>query len=83
MPQPPGEVELEATSILCGVDHEHPARADHQVVEVGPAAGDGKVVPDGPPLPLQRGQQPGGAPLGDGVGQELVGAVVQVGQDGL
>ena len=31
MPQPPGWVESQSTSILLGVDHEDPARADHQV----------------------------------------------------
>ena len=53
MPQPPGRGELHSTSILLGVDHEHPARADHQVVDVGPAVRDGQVVQDCPPLPLQ------------------------------
>jgi hypothetical protein len=44
MPQPPGRFELEASSILLGVDYEHPARTDHQVVKVGPATGDGQVM---------------------------------------
>jgi hypothetical protein len=48
---------------LLGVDDEHAARADHQVVEVGQAAGDGQVVQDGPSLPLQGAEQPSGAPL--------------------
>jgi hypothetical protein len=75
MPQPSGWVELEAAAILLGVDHVYPAGADHQVVEVGPAAGDGQVVQDHPPLPLQPSQETGGAPLphrppppGSGVG---------------
>ena len=59
MPQPPRRVELEAASILLGIDDEHPAGADHQVVEVGPAAGDGQVVQDRPPLPLQPSQAGG------------------------
>jgi hypothetical protein len=63
MPEPPRLVELEATAILLGVDHESPARADHQVIEVGRAAGDGQVVQDRPPLPLQRSQDAGGASL--------------------
>jgi Transposase DDE domain len=36
MPEPPRRVELEAAPVLLGVDHEHPAGADDQVVEVGP-----------------------------------------------
>src|SRR4029453_14614254 len=32
-----------------GVDHEDPALADHQVVKVGPAPGDGQVMEDHPP----------------------------------
>jgi hypothetical protein len=75
MPQPPGQIQLEAAAILLGVDDEHAARADHQVVEVGPAPGDGQVVQDHPALPLQGAEQPSGAPLpcrpappGDGVG---------------
>jgi hypothetical protein len=39
VPELPGRVKLEATAILLGVDHEHPTRADHQVVKVGVAAG--------------------------------------------
>jgi hypothetical protein len=54
MPQPPDRVELEAASILLGVDYEHSAGADGQVVDVGPAAGEGQVVQDRPPVPLQR-----------------------------
>jgi hypothetical protein len=75
MPQLPGRVELEAAPILLGVDHEHPTGPDHQMIEVGPAARDGQVMQDRPPAPLQRVEQPGGAPLpgrtpspGDGVG---------------
>ena len=34
VPEPPGWVEPQATSVLLGVDHEHPTSADHQVVEV-------------------------------------------------
>ena len=41
MPEPPGRIQLEAASVLLGVDHEHPTGADHQVVEVRPAARDG------------------------------------------
>jgi hypothetical protein len=74
MPQPPGQVELEAAAILLGVDHEHPAGADRQMVDVGLAMRDGQVVQDRPPLPLQRVEEPGGAPLprcpaspGDGI----------------
>ena len=59
MPQPPGRVELQAAAILLGVDHEHPTGADHQVVDVGPAARDGQVVQDRPPVPLQRSQAAG------------------------
>src|SRR5215211_6774961 len=62
-------------TILLGVDDEHPTGADHQVVEVGPAAGDGQVVQDRPAVPLQGAEQSGGASLprrsaspGDGVG---------------
>jgi hypothetical protein len=44
MPQPPGGVELEATAILFGVDHEDPAGADGQVVDIGPATWDGQVA---------------------------------------
>jgi hypothetical protein len=65
VPQPPRRVELEAASVLLGVDHEHPTGADHQVVEVGRAAGDGQVVQDRPPVPLQVVEQAGGAPLAD------------------
>jgi hypothetical protein len=39
VPWPPGPVELEPAPVLLGVDHEHPTGADHQVVEVRPAAG--------------------------------------------
>jgi hypothetical protein len=74
MPQPTRWVELEAAAILLGVDDEHAARADHQVGEVGRAAGDGQVVQDRPSLPLQGAEQSGGAllpcrsaPPGDGV----------------
>jgi hypothetical protein len=63
MPQPPRRVELEAASILLGVDHEHPTGADHQVVKVGPAARDSQVVQDSPAVPLQRSQQAGGTSL--------------------
>jgi hypothetical protein len=63
MPQPPGRVEPEPTSILLGVNHEYPARADHQVVDVCPAPGDGQVIQGHPPLLLQPVEQPGGAPL--------------------
>jgi hypothetical protein len=63
MPEPPRWVEPEAAAILLGVDHEHPTGADHQVVDVRPAARDGQVVQDHPPLPLQPSQQAGGAPL--------------------
>jgi hypothetical protein len=35
------------------VDHEHPTGPDHRVVEVGAAAGEGQVVQDRPPAPLQ------------------------------
>jgi hypothetical protein len=75
MAELPGWVELEAAAIVLGVDDEYAARADHQVVEVGSAAGDGQVVQDHPSLPLQGAEQPGGvllpcrpAPPGDGVG---------------
>jgi hypothetical protein len=75
MPQPPGWVEPKATPILLRVDHEHPTGADHQVIDVGLAAGDGQVVQDRPPVPLQRSQEAGGAslprrpaPPGDSVG---------------
>jgi hypothetical protein len=44
MPQPSGRVELEATAILLGVDHEHPTGPDYQVVDVGLAMRDGQVV---------------------------------------
>ena len=74
MLQPSGGVELEAAPVLLGVDHEHPTRADHQVVG-GPAAWEGQVVQDRPAVPLQLAEQPGGASLpgrptlpGDGVG---------------
>jgi hypothetical protein len=55
VPQPPEPVELESFPILLGVDHEHPTRLDHQMVDVGPAPGDGQVMQDHPPLPLQGG----------------------------
>jgi hypothetical protein len=78
MPQPPACVELEAAPVLFGVDHEHPTGADHKVINIGCRAWDGQVVQDGPPVPLQRSKQPGGAPLprrspppGDGVGARL------------
>jgi hypothetical protein len=63
MPQPPGRVELEPAPILLGVDHEYPTRTDDQVVEVGAATGEGQVVQDRPPVPLQRAEQPGCASL--------------------
>jgi hypothetical protein len=63
VPQPPGRVESEAAPVLLGVDHEHPTGADHQVVDVRPAAGDGQVVQDRPSVSLQRVEQPGGASL--------------------
>lgn len=47
MPQPAGWVELEAAAILLGVDDEHAARADHQVVEVGPDLGHGVTLDAG------------------------------------
>ena len=50
MPQPPTPIELEATPILLGVDHEHPTRTDHQVIDIGPAAGESQVMQDRPPL---------------------------------
>jgi hypothetical protein len=59
---------------MLGVDHEYPTRADHQVIDVGPAPGDGQVMQDHPSVPLQRVKQPSGSPLprrptppGDGV----------------
>jgi hypothetical protein len=74
MTQPPETVDLEAPSILLGVDDEHPTGADHQVVEVGPAASDGQVVQDRPPVPLQPSQEAAraslprrSAPPGDGI----------------
>jgi hypothetical protein len=74
VPEPPGRVELEADSILLGVNHKHPTGADHQVIQVGRAARDGQVVQDRPPVSLQVAEQPGDAPLprrsappGDGV----------------
>jgi hypothetical protein len=63
MPQLPNRVQLQPASILFGVDHEHATGPDHQMINVGAAAGDGQVVQDRPPLPLQRKEQPGGAPL--------------------
>jgi hypothetical protein len=63
MPQPPRRVKLEAAAVLFGVDHEHPTGADHQMVEVGPAARDGQVVQDRPPVPRQGVEQSGGASL--------------------
>jgi hypothetical protein len=52
MPQLPNLVELQRAPILLGVDHEHPTGADHQVIDVGPAAGDGQVVHERPPVSL-------------------------------
>ena len=43
-----------AAAVLLGVDHEHPTRADHQVVDIRPATRDGQVVQDRPPVALQR-----------------------------
>ena len=63
MPQPPEPVQLEAAPILLGVDHEYPTGPDHQVIDVGAAARAGQVMQDRPSLPLQRVEQPGGAPL--------------------
>jgi hypothetical protein len=63
MPQPPGRVEVEATSILLGADHEHPTGAEHQVINVGPAPVDGQVVQYDPSVPFQRVEQPSGASL--------------------
>jgi hypothetical protein len=63
VPQPPGRVEHEAAAILLGVDHEHPTRPNHQMIEVGLATRDGQVMQDRPPVPLQRSQQAGGASL--------------------
>ena len=31
VPEPPGRIQLEAASILSGVDYEHPTGPDHQV----------------------------------------------------
>ena len=42
--------------ILLGVDHEHPTRPDHQMIDVGPATRDGQIFQDGLPVPLQRTQ---------------------------
>jgi hypothetical protein len=56
-------VEPEPAAILLGVDHEHSTGADHQMVDVGLATGDGQVVQDRPPVPLQRREQPSGTPL--------------------
>src|SRR5215218_7785035 len=63
MPQPTGWVELEPASILSGVDHKYPTGADSQVIDIGPAPRDGQVVQDGPPVPLQWTQEPGGTLL--------------------
>jgi hypothetical protein len=63
MPEPPGGVELQPAWILFGVDGEHPAGADGEVINVGCRAWDGQVVQDRPPVPLQRTQQAGGASL--------------------
>ena len=52
MPQPPGRVELEPAAVLLGVDHEHPTGPDHQMINVGLAAGEGQVMQDGPPVSL-------------------------------
>jgi hypothetical protein len=57
MPEPPGPVELKAAPILLGVDHEHPTRPDHQMIDVGPATRDGQVVQDRPTVPLQLIEQ--------------------------
>jgi hypothetical protein len=44
MPRLPNCVELQPAPILLGIDGEHPAGTDHQMIEVGLAAGDGQVV---------------------------------------
>jgi hypothetical protein len=51
MPQPPRPIELEATAIVLGVDHEHPTGPDHQVVDIRPAARDGEVAGATEPWP--------------------------------
>jgi hypothetical protein len=48
MPQSPCRVYRKAASILFGVDGEHPTGPDHQMIEVGAAAGDGQVMQDRP-----------------------------------
>jgi hypothetical protein len=45
---------------LLGVDHEHPAGADDQVIHVGRGAGHGQVVQNLVAVPVQAVQQPGG-----------------------
>jgi hypothetical protein len=52
MPQLPNRVQLQPALILFGIDGEHPTGTDHQMIEVGPAAGEGQVVQDRPPVPL-------------------------------
>jgi hypothetical protein len=53
VPQQPIGVQPEPPAVLLGVDHDHPAGADDQVVDVGLGAGDGQVVQDRPAAPLQ------------------------------
>jgi hypothetical protein len=53
MAEPPGRVLPQPAAILLGVDYEHPAGTDGQVINVGPAARDGQVVQNRPPVPLK------------------------------
>src|SRR6266542_4556179 len=66
MPQGAVWGQLQPPAVLLGINHEHPAWTDHQMIEVGLGAGDAKVVQDHPAVTLQAGQKLGGAPLAVG-----------------
>jgi hypothetical protein len=65
MPKPPGGV-VQVPPVALGVDYEHPCGADHEVVDVGGGPGDGEVVENLVAVPLQWGEQAGGAPFAVG-----------------
>ena len=63
VPEHPVGVEQQPAPVLLGVDDQHPAGTDDQVIDVGWRAGDGQVVQDRPAVALQGSEQAGGAPL--------------------
>jgi hypothetical protein len=59
----PASADRERRPKRFGVDDPHPAAPDHQVIDVGPAMGQGTVVEDDPPAGWELGEEGGGGPF--------------------